>query len=118
MGTQLRGVAPATTPHDEDSDCLAGLEEEEQEEEEQRGQDSGSLAQGGGPLVGQAGQVSMGPEPIAPLWKAMLSKRSPLYRDSLFSFSLWESRAQERELALYRKHTEIERRALHRQLEK
>uniref|UniRef100_A0AAY5KHB9 Phosphodiesterase 4D interacting protein n=1 Tax=Esox lucius TaxID=8010 RepID=A0AAY5KHB9_ESOLU len=55
---------------------------------------------------------------MAPLWKAMLSKSSPLYRDSLFSFSLWESRVQERELVLYRKHTERERKTMHRELEK
>ncbi|CAB1323888.1 unnamed protein product, partial [Coregonus sp. 'balchen'] len=109
-------VATVTTPHneDEDNDCLPGVKEQE----EQRGQDGGSLAQGGGPLVGKACQASRGPRPMAPLWKAMLSKSSPLYRDSLFSFSLWESRVQERELALYRKHTERERRALHRQMEK
>lgn len=117
----MRGVATATTPHneDEDNNCLPGVKEDEQEErEQQKGQDGGSLAQGGGPLVGKAGQASSGPRPMAPLWKTMLSKSSPLYRDSLFSFSLWESRAQERELALYRKHTDRERKALHRQMEK
>ena len=91
---------------------------EEEQEEQQKGQDGCSLAQGGGPSVGKAGQASSGPRPMAPLWKAMLSKSSPLYRDSLFSFSLWESRAQERELALYRKNTDRERKALHRQMEK
>lgn len=55
---------------------------------------------------------------MAPLWRCMLSKSSPLYRDSLFSFSLWEWRAQERELTLLRKQTERERRALQRQIEK
>ncbi|KAG7231431.1 hypothetical protein INR49_011941, partial [Caranx melampygus] len=55
---------------------------------------------------------------MAPLWKAMLSKSSPLYRDSLFSFSLWEWKAQERELLLLRKHTDRERRALLAQLDK
>lgn len=34
---------------------------------------------------------------MAPLWKTMLSKSSPLYRDALFSFSLWEWKANERE---------------------
>lgn len=55
---------------------------------------------------------------MAPLWKAMLSKSSPLYRDSLFSFSLWEWKAQERELLLLRKHTDRERRAMLAQLDK
>ncbi|KAK1896286.1 Myomegalin [Dissostichus eleginoides] len=55
---------------------------------------------------------------MAPLWKAMLSKSSPLYRDSLFSFSLWEWKAQERELLLLKKLTDRERRALLAQLEK
>ncbi|XP_049910330.1 myomegalin-like isoform X3 [Epinephelus moara] len=55
---------------------------------------------------------------MAPLWKAMLSKSSPLYRDSLFSFSLWEWKAQERELLLLKKLTDRERRALLTQLEK
>ncbi len=55
---------------------------------------------------------------MAPLWKAMLSKSSPLYRDSLFSFTLWEWKAQERELLLLKKLTDRERRALLAQLEK
>ncbi|XP_078114414.1 myomegalin isoform X9 [Sander vitreus] len=55
---------------------------------------------------------------MAPLWKAMLSKSSPLYRDSLFSFSLWEWKAQERELLLLKKLTDRERRALLAQLQK
>ncbi|KAG2461578.1 MYOME protein, partial [Polypterus senegalus] len=55
---------------------------------------------------------------MAPLWKSMLSKSSPLYRESLFSFSLWEFRTQERELALVRKQLEWERRALQKELEK
>ncbi|KAI1891487.1 hypothetical protein AGOR_G00144320 [Albula goreensis] len=55
---------------------------------------------------------------MAPLWKSMLSKSSPLYRESLFSYSLWECRAQERELAFLRKQLERERRALQRQTEK
>ncbi|TKS75200.1 Myomegalin Cardiomyopathy-associated protein 2 [Collichthys lucidus] len=48
---------------------------------------------------------------------AMLSKSSPLYRDSLFSFSLWEWKAQERELLLLKKLTDRERRALLAQLD-
>lgn len=48
----------------------------------------------------------------------MLSKSSPLYRESLFSFSLWECRVQERELAFLRKQLERERRSLQRQTEK
>lgn len=48
----------------------------------------------------------------------MLSKSSPLYREALFSFSLWENRAQERELTLLKTHADRERKALHRQLEK
>lgn len=55
---------------------------------------------------------------MAPLWKTMLSKSSPLYRDALFSFSLWEWKAQERELLLLRKHTDRERRAMLTQLDK
>lgn len=55
---------------------------------------------------------------MAPLWKAMLSKSSPLYRDSLFSFSLWEWKAQERELLLLRKLADRDRRALLAQLDK
>lgn len=54
---------------------------------------------------------------MAPLWKVMLSKSSPLYRDSLFSFSLWEWKAQERELLLLKKHTDRERRAMLTQLD-
>ncbi|MBN3312100.1 MYOME protein, partial [Atractosteus spatula] len=57
-------------------------------------------------------------ELMAPLWKLMLSKSNPLYRESLFSFSLWECRAQERELLFLRKQAERERRALHRELDK
>ncbi|CAF96725.1 unnamed protein product [Tetraodon nigroviridis] len=49
---------------------------------------------------------------MAPLWKTMLSKSSPLYRDALFSFSLWEWKAQEREVLLLKKAGERERRAL------
>ena len=52
------------------------------------------------------------------MWKGMLSKSSPLYRDSLFSFSMWECRGQERELVLLKKHMDRERRALLTQLEK
>lgn len=55
---------------------------------------------------------------MAPLWKTMLSKSSPLYRDALFSFSLWEWRAQEREVLLLKKSNERERRALLSQLHK
>jgi len=55
---------------------------------------------------------------MAPLWKVMLSKSSPLYRDSLFSFSLWEWKAQGRELLLLKKLPDRERRALLAQLEK
>lgn len=50
---------------------------------------------------------------MAPLWKAMLSKSSPLYRDSLFSFSRWEWRAQ-----LLRRVGERDRRALLAQLDR
>lgn len=53
---------------------------------------------------------------MAPLWKVMLSRSSPLYRDSLFSFSLWEWRAQERELQLLRRLAEQDRRVLLAQL--
>lgn len=53
---------------------------------------------------------------MAPLWKAMLSRSCPLYRDSLFSFSLWEWQAQERELLLLRRLGERDRRALLAQL--
>ncbi|KAK5605667.1 hypothetical protein CRENBAI_008115 [Crenichthys baileyi] len=55
---------------------------------------------------------------MAPLWKTMLSRSSPLYRDALFSFSLWEWKAQERELLLLKKHTDQERRAMLTQLDK
>uniref|UniRef100_UPI00403ACBF0 myomegalin isoform 16 n=1 Tax=Danio rerio TaxID=7955 RepID=UPI00403ACBF0 len=55
---------------------------------------------------------------MAPLWRSMLSKSSPLYRDSLFSFSLWEWQVQKRELAILTKQTERERRTLHSQIEK
>lgn len=55
---------------------------------------------------------------MAPLWKAMLSKSSPLYRDSLFSFSMWELKAQERELLLLKKLTDREKRTLLAQLDK
>lgn len=64
-------------------------------------------------IRGLAGRGAM-----APLWKNMLSKSSPLYRDSLFSFSLWEWQVQKRELAIVKKQTERERRTLHRQIEK
>ncbi|RXN16831.1 myomegalin-like isoform X7 [Labeo rohita] len=67
----------------------------------------------GGSIKAQAGRGAM-----APLWKSMLSKSSPLYRDSLFSFSLWEWQVQKRELAILKKQTEREKRMLHRQLEK
>ncbi|XP_051951662.1 myomegalin-like isoform X5 [Xyrauchen texanus] len=62
---------------------------------------------------GQEGRGAM-----APLWRSMLSKSSPLYRDSLFSFSLWELQVQKRELAILKKQTEREKKALHRELEK
>ncbi|XP_077076922.1 myomegalin isoform X10 [Siphateles boraxobius] len=55
---------------------------------------------------------------MAPLWRNMLSKSSPLYRNSLFSFSLWEWQVQKRELAILKKQAERERRTLHRQIEK
>ncbi|GAA6105094.1 myomegalin isoform X2 [Tachysurus ichikawai] len=55
---------------------------------------------------------------MAPLWRSMLSKSSPLYRNSLFSFSLWESRVQERELVLLRGQVERERRALQLHIQK
>lgn len=55
---------------------------------------------------------------MAPLWKTMLSKSSPLYRDALFSFSLWEWKAQEREVLLLKKAGERETRALLTQIHK
>ncbi|KAI4878268.1 hypothetical protein NFI96_011785, partial [Prochilodus magdalenae] len=80
-----------------------------------RGQeDGGAVAR----VREDAGKQQTGRLAMAPLWRCMLSKSSPLYRDSLFSFSLWEWRAQERELTLLRKQTDRERRALQRQIEK
>ncbi|TSN30227.1 Myomegalin [Bagarius yarrelli] len=55
---------------------------------------------------------------MAPLWRFMVSKSSPLYRSSLFSFSLWESQVQERELVLLRRQVERERRTLQHRIEK
>ncbi|XP_056459300.1 myomegalin [Gadus chalcogrammus] len=55
---------------------------------------------------------------MAPLWKSMLSQSSPLYRASLYSFSLWEWRAQERELALLKRHSDRERTSALTQLDK
>lgn len=55
---------------------------------------------------------------MAPLWKTMLSKSSPLYRDALFSFSLWEWKAQEREVLLLKKAGERERKAMLTQIHK
>lgn len=60
----------------------------------------------------------LGQGTMAPLWRSMLSKSSPLYRNSLFSFSLWERRVQERELVLLRKQVERERRAQQQHIEK
>jgi len=76
-------------------------------------QDDVAVTRPQGSIRGQAGRGAM-----APLWKNMLSKSSPLYRDSLFSFSLWEWQVMKRELAILKKQAERERRTLHRQIEK
>lgn len=55
---------------------------------------------------------------MAPLWKSMLSRSSPLYRESLFSFSLWECRVKECELAFLRKQFQKEKKGVQRQMEK
>lgn len=44
---------------------------------------------------------------MAPLWKSMVSKNSPMYKESLWSFSL--SRGQTREAALLRMRLERDR---------
>lgn len=69
----------------------------------------------GGPAVSR---TQTGRGAMTPLWRSMLSKSSPLYRNSLFSFSLWESRVQERELTLLRAQVERERRALQHHVQK
>lgn len=51
---------------------------------------------------------------MAPLWKSMVSKNSPMYRESLWSSSL--SREQTREAALLRMRLERDREVLLRQL--
>lgn len=77
------------------------------------GQDEAAVSGSQGSIRVQAGRGAM-----APLWRSMLSKSSPLYRESLFSFSLWEWQVQKRELAILKKQTEREKRMLHRQMEK
>ncbi|TRZ02419.1 hypothetical protein DNTS_034473 [Danionella cerebrum] len=75
-------------------------------------QDEEAVIRSQGNSRAQVGQAVM-----APLWRSMLSKSSPLYRDSLFSFSLWEWQVQKRELAILKKQTERERRTFLRQIE-
>ena len=86
------------------------------------GRHGGLVAQQGGGGWQRAVQPALGTSVprrhMAPLWKSMLSKSSPLYRDSLYSFSLWEWKAQERELALLKKHSDRERRTALTQLDK
>ncbi|KAK3516747.1 hypothetical protein QTP70_022538, partial [Hemibagrus guttatus] len=77
------------------------------------GVDGHSVSQSQGHAGRHTGRGAM-----APLWRSMLSKSSALYRNSLFSFSLWESRVQERELVLLRGQVERERRALQLHVQK
>lgn len=51
---------------------------------------------------------------MAPLWKSMVSKNSPMYKESLWSSSL--SREQTREAVLLRMRLERDRGVLLRQL--
>lgn len=53
---------------------------------------------------------------MAPLWLAMLSKNSPIYRESLFSFSMSSARNLEKDMTVLRKQMEKERSLLHGQL--
>ena len=80
------------------------------------GRPGGPVAQQGG--GGQRAAQTAPRRHMAPLWKSMLSQSSPLYRASLYSFSLWEWRAQERELALLKRHSDRERTSALTQLDK
>lgn len=81
--------------------------------ESERGEDDAVIT----PTQRHAGKWK-GKGTVVPLWRSMLSYSSPLYRNSLFSFSFWEKQVRERELVLLRKQMERERRVLQPQIEK